>query len=296
MSNTATVVNQSASSATNASVVLNDIIASGIEVSVTTTDTAAQNNAQTKEVGTVVLLQRLITERKTWEADAYRTSNEQLYALLQRIYNFYRSVSGTDNKLKQEQLLNYCTAQGFRFNKSSHLITKVVRCVFDDKAMDRRRVSTYSLVLRAAHKQVLSGKLKTDAIAEFVATQGGVEQVRLAKSPTALTPKQKAQAAAQIASDTIATVASETLSAVTAVDNVNKHAVLLAVQQADGTFAVKSLIYSDGVVNAALAAFYAKQQALQDDANAKAAATDGDKQKAEAVAAAVEDASFALAA
>jgi hypothetical protein len=296
MSNTATVVNQSATSATNASVVLNDIIASDIEVSVTTTDTAAQNNAQTKEVGTVVLLQRLITERKTWEADAYRTSNEQLYALLQRIYNFYRSVSGTDNKLKQEQLLNYCTAQGFRFNKSSHLITKVVRCVFDDKAMDRRRVSTYSLVLRSAHKQVLSGALKSDAIAQFVATQGGVEQVRLAKSPTALTPKQKAQAAAQIVSDTIATVASETLSAVTAVGNVNKHAVLLAVQQADGTFAVKSLIYSDGVVNAALAAFYAKQQALQDDADAKAAATDGDKQKAEAVAAAVEDASFALAA
>jgi len=296
MSNTATVVNQSATSATNASVVLNDIINNGVEVSVTTTDTAAQNTAQTKEVGTVVLLQRLIAERKTWEADAYRTSNEQLYALLQRIYNFYRSVSGADNKLKQEQLLNYCTAQGFRFNKSSHLITKVVRCVFDDKAMDRRRVSTYSLVLRSAHKQVLSGALKSDAIAEFVATQGGVEQVRLAKSPTALTPKQKAQAAAQIVSDTIATVASETLSAVTAVGNVNKHAVLLAVQQADGTFAVKSLIYSDGVVNAALAAFYAKQQALQDDADAKAAATDGDKQKADAVAAAVQDASFALAA
>ena len=78
--------------------------------------------------------------------------------------------------------------------------------------------------------------------------------------------------------------------------NINKHAVLLAVQQADGTFAVKSLIYSDGVVNAALAAFYAKQQALQDDADAKSAVTDSDKQKADAVAAAVQDASSALAA
>jgi hypothetical protein len=296
MSNTATVVNQSATAAAKGNVVLNDIINNGFKVSITNTGQPAQKPAQTKEASTVVLLQKLITERKAWEADAYRTSNEQLYALLQRIYNFYRSVSGTDNKLKQEQLLNYCTAQGYRFTPSSHLITKVVRCVFDDKAMDRRRVSTYSLVLRAAHKQVLSGALKADAIAEFVATQGGVEQVRLAKSPTALTPKQKAQAAAQIASDTIATVASETLSAVTAVGNINKHAVLLAVQQADGTFAVKSLIYSDGVVNAALAAFYAKQQALQDDADAKSAVTDSDKQKADAVAAAVQDASSALAA
>jgi len=296
MLNATTIAKTNPVTANNSGVVLNDIVNRGVSISVSDAAKPTLDATEASEKGTVVLLKRLIDERKTWEADAYRTSNEQLYALLQHIYNFYCGVSGTDNKLKQEQLLNYCTAQGFRFNKSSHLITKVVRCVFDDKAMDRRRVSTYSLVLRSAHKQVLSGALKSDAIAEFVATQGGVEQVRLAKSPTALTPKQKAQAAAQIVSDTIATVASETLSAVTAVGNVNKHAVLLAVQQADGTFAVKSLIYSDGVVNAALAAFYAKQQALQDDADAKAAATDSDKQKAEAVTAAVQDASFALAA
>jgi len=281
---------------TNAGVVLNDFMENGVKVNTSAAKAKAAAEQSTAEKGTVVLLQRLIDERKAWEENAYRTSNEQLYALLQRIYNFYRSVSGTDNKLKQEQLLNYCTAQGYRFNKSSHLITKVVRCVFEDKAMDRRRVSTYSLVLRAAHKQVLSGVLKADAVAQFVAQQGGVEQVRLAKSPTALTPKQKAQAAAQLQADTIATVSSETLSAVTAVGNVNKHAVLLAVQQADGTFAVKSLIYSDGVVNAALAAFYAKQQALEDDAGAKAAATESDQQRVDAVAAAVHDANYALAA
>jgi hypothetical protein len=295
MSKIDTAVNPRTSA--NAGVVLNDIIASDVGLSITATAPAADPASTTaKEVGTVVLLQKLISERKQWEAGAYRTSNEQLYALLQRIYNFYRSVGGTDNKLKQEQLLNFCIAQGYRFTKSSHLITKVVRCVFEDKAMDRRRVSTYSLVLRSAHKQVLSGVLAADAVAQFVAQQGGVEQVRLAKSPTALTPKQKAQAAAQLQADTIASVASPTLSAVTAAGNVNKHAVLLAVQQADGTFAVKSLIYSDGVVNAALAAFYAKQQTLQDDADAKSAVTDSDKQKADAVAAAVEDASFKLAA
>ena len=81
-------------------------------------------------------------------------------------------------------------------------------------------------MLRSAHKQVLSGVLAADAVAQFVAEQGGVEQVRLANSPTALTPKQKAQAAAQLQADTIASVASPTLSAVTAAGNVNKHAVL----------------------------------------------------------------------
>jgi hypothetical protein len=292
MSNIDTAVNPTTSA--NANVVLNDIIANGAIVSIIAADGTKEEIKP--EAGPVKLLQELIAERKAWEADAYRTSNEQLYALLQRIYNFYRSVSGPDNKLKQEQLLNYCSAQGYRFTKSSHLITKVVRCVFEDRAMDRRRVSTYSLVLRSAHKQVLSGVLAADAVAKFVAEQGGVEQVRLAKSPTALTPKQKAQAATQMQADTIAVVNSEMLSAVTAVGNVNKHAVLLAVQQADGAFAIKSLLYGDGVVNAALAAFYAKQQAMQDDADAKADATDSDKRKAEAVAAAVEDASYKLAA
>jgi len=278
----------------NPSVALNDIIANGAIVTVTAADGTKEEIKA--EANTVMVLKDLIAERQAWEDNAYRTSNDQLYTLLQRIYNFFLSVSGKDNKLKQEQLLNYCAAQGYRFRKNSHLITKVVRCIFGDKAMDRRRVSTYSLVLRAAHKQVLDGTLKADAVAEFVAKKGGVEQIRLAKSPTALSPKQKAQAAIEMEATTMAVVASEALSAVCVTDNVNRHAVLLAVQKADGSFAVKSLLYSDGVVNAALAAFYAKQKALQDEAEAKAEATDSDNRQADAVAAAVQEAKYQLAA
>ena len=75
MSNTATVVNQSATAAEKGTVVLNDIINNGFKVSITNTGQPAQKPAQTKEASTVVLLQKLITERKAWEADAYRTSN-----------------------------------------------------------------------------------------------------------------------------------------------------------------------------------------------------------------------------
>lgn len=278
----------------NPSVVLNDIIANGAIVTVTAAD--GTKKEVKAEANTLMVLKELISERQAWEDNAYRTSNEQLYALLQRIYNFYRSISGKENELKKEQLLNFCAAQGYRFTPSSHLITKVVRCIFEDKAMDRRRVSTYSLVLRSAHKQVLDGVLRADAVAEFVAKRGGVEQVRLAKSLSALTPKQKAQAASEMEATTIAVVSSEALSAVSVTGKVNKHAVLLAVQKADGSFAIKSLLYSDGVVNAALAAFYAKQKALQDEAEAKAEATDSDNLQADAVAAAVQDAGYALAA
>jgi hypothetical protein len=289
------------SNTANPNVVLNDILNSGIPVTVSSVDQApnaapSANPSTATAPDAVQWLETLIDQRRLWEENAYRTSNEQLYVILQRIYDLYVSVSRSENKLRQEQMLNYCSAKGYRFTKSTHLITKVVRCVFEDKAMDRRRVSAYSLVLRAAHKEVIDGRLKADAIAEFVRTQGGVEQVRLAKGPSALTAKQKAQAAAQKSAETIATVRSETLSRVLAVNNVNKHAVLLTVQQPDGSFAVKSLIYSDGAVNAALAAFYKNLQDMQANEDAVAAVTDSDQRKADAVAAAVQDASCALAA
>lgn len=263
------------------SVVLNDTPFPSINIS------AANSKPQTPQV--VVELETLIADRKTWEDGVYRKSNEQLYELLQRIYSLYRSISGSDNKALQEQFMNYCAAKGFPFNKNTHLITRVVRCVFDDKNLDRRRVSTYSLVLRSAHKHVIDGKIKHDAIADFVRQNGGVEQIRLAKSPTALTPKQKAQAAAKMSASDLAVVQSEQLAQSLIAAKNDNYAVLLAMQNADGTFAVRSVIYNDGVVNAALAAFYAKQKAVEDSNKEQANVSDKEQQKDHAIEAAAKE-------
>lgn len=265
------------------SVVLNDIPNAAVTV------TTAPRKEKKSKPHVVSTIETLISDRKAWEDGVYRTSNEQLYALLQRIYTLYRTLSGSEHKTAAEQFLNYCATKGFRFKESTHLIAKVVRCVFDDKAMDRRRISTYSLVLRAAHKQVIDGKLKMDAIADFVRDMGGVEQIRLAKSPTALTPKQKAEAAAKMDASDLAVVESESLAKCMVIDKSNNYAVLLAMQNADGTFAVRSLIYNDGVVNAALAAFYGKQKTVNESDKVQAELVDNEQQKDTAVEAAAKE-------
>ena len=90
-----------------------------------------------------------------------------------------------------------CLAEmGARYTDSSHTLTKIVKCVF---GADRRRVSAYSIALRAA----LAAKIPTADIPQYIRNSGGVEELRLAKSPNAKTPKQKALAAAQTVDQTV---------------------------------------------------------------------------------------------
>ena len=42
---------------------------------------------------TYAYLDRLVLERESWEVNAFRTSNEQLYVLLQKCYQLYKSMS-----------------------------------------------------------------------------------------------------------------------------------------------------------------------------------------------------------
>lgn len=264
-------------------VVLNDI--SGARVSLS----ASPKKDKSTRPHVISTLETLIADRKAWEENVYKKSNEQLYELLQRCYLYYHSLCGLLQKDAHEQFLNYFVANGFSANNTTHLITKVVRVVFNDKSMDRRRVSTYSLVLRAAHKQVMDGKIKKDAIAKYISLQGGVEQIRLAKSPTALTPKQKACEAAKMQALDLAVVESEQLSQSIVVTKNDTYAVLLAMQNADGTFAVRSVIYNDGVVNSALAAFYGKQKSLNDAAKEQGKVSDSEQQKDRAIKAALSE-------
>ena len=83
---------------------------------------------------------------------------------------------------------------------SSHTLSKIVKCVF---GADRRRVSAYSIVLRTA----LAKNIDAAGLPDFIRENGGVEEVRLAKSPNSMTAKQKASAGAiTLANKTIVNV------------------------------------------------------------------------------------------
>ena len=100
-------------------------------------------------------LENLVEEKTNWEVTAFKTSNDMLYSLLQRCYGFYMSMceESADGKAAREALIEYVAKKNFQFKKSTHNITKIVKCVF---GADRRRVSAYSIALRSAYAQKVS--------------------------------------------------------------------------------------------------------------------------------------------
>jgi hypothetical protein len=93
-------------------------------------------------------LEAIAVAKTTWEATVYRTSNDQLYALLQRCYGLYTQMCRSTDTAKQlvDDVDKYLAEKGFRKSTKSHLLTKIVKAVF---GVDRRRVSAYSVDRRA---------------------------------------------------------------------------------------------------------------------------------------------------
>ena len=126
-------------------------------------------------------------KRKQWETTAYRTSNQQLYAVLSDCLAYGDAMPIADAKQRTKDLEEFFKLRGYSVKSDSPLLARVVKAVFGN--VDRRRISTYSLVLRTAQKEgITAGKL-----AEWIEQRGGVQAVKLSRSATYVTPKSKAE-------------------------------------------------------------------------------------------------------
>jgi hypothetical protein len=260
---------------------MNAITISSGETSVVQNDTATNSANATK--GTYAFIEQLAVERQAWETNAYRTSNEQLYAILQKCFQLYKSMEIADEAAKtlRKAFADYVGVKGYVFMKSSHTLHKIVKCVFSDnnakESADRRRVSAYSTVLRSA----LAKGITVDAIPAFITSGGGVEAIRLGRPANALTPKQKAAAVkSTVDAINLGVVHSASLAAAMIdAGNIGKEIVLVGTWQADGSVIVRAVVQSDSVVNAALASCYSatksvvKEMAVQTEAANDANAT-----------------------
>lgn len=243
------------------------------------TPTAAQAAQGTQSAASQ--LEQLVLDREVWEQNAYRTSNEQLYGLLQRCYGLYKAMEGSSPEAcaLRSGLRDYINLKGLskHFNKTSHTITKIVKCVFGS---ERRRINAYSTVLRRAYSE---GKGVFE-IADFIRQQGGVEEIRLAKSPNAKTPKQKAAiASSTVGYKSLAIASSPALSGLlNDAGKIGTNTVLIGTWQSDGSVVVRAVVESDTVLTAALASHYSavnqaakaqaeEQKAAEEVANKQAA-------------------------
>jgi len=224
-------------------------------VSTPSTPTVVQHDTATVVQGvqvTYTFLEKLVVEREVWEDTAFRTSNEQLYVLLQKCYQFYKLMGAatTEAEALRKGLNDYINLKGYKFDKTTHTLTKIVKCVF---GVDRRRVSAYGIALRAA----LTEGVSVLDIPAFIAKSGGVEQLRLTKAPNAMTAKQKATAAVvAVSTNTLGVASGIKLGGLLDGGKVGTHVVLIGTWQADGSVIVRAVVESEGVLNAALASYY----------------------------------------
>jgi hypothetical protein len=245
-------------------------------------------------------IEQLAIDRQAWETTVYRTSNEMLYGLLQKCYQLYKDMEGKgdDAKKLRDSLNSYVSMKGYKFLKSTHTLSKIVKCVFSNntsnEGTDRRRVSAYSVVLQKA----LSDGIAVDGIAAFINDAGGVEAIRLGKKPSggASPAKQKVvEAKANIAQKSVGMAMGLQLSAQLDAGKIGTQVVLIGTWQPDGSVVVQAVVQNDTALNAALASYHsesklkpeAKTQAVEKEAanDANAIVDAHDQAVAEALAA-----------
>jgi hypothetical protein len=275
MQNTLTITPLSTANATG--VIAGDV-AMPVSQAVVKHDTAAE------PMTGYASIEQLVIEREVWESTVYRTSNDMLYGLLQKCYALYKGMEGmsTEAMILRSGLTDYVNLKGIKCVKSSHTIVKIVKCVFGD---DRRRASAYGIVLRAA----LAEKVLIEEIPTYIRTKGGVEEIRLAKAPNAMTAKEKASVAATaVKADSMGVFASTALGEKFDAGKTDAAVVLIGTWQADGSVIVRSVVQSETAVNAALATYYSSNKdAVKQQAEQQQAAND-EQIKQDAVSAAAQ--------
>jgi hypothetical protein len=194
-------------------------------------------------------------KRKQWETTVYRTSNQQLYALLAECYAYGGELAMDQAKERSKVLADFCQSRGYVIKKESPLMTRIVKAVFGN--VDRRRISTYSTVLRSAKA---ANVLPTN-LAQWIEDNGGVQEIKLAHSDTYVSPKAKAEKAQSTLAtvSSLAVVSSSALTKLADGDFMGEECVLVAQQQPDGSFAIKALTRSATALSAALLAIYGQQ-------------------------------------
>jgi hypothetical protein len=202
-------------------------------------------------------LEAMESRRKTWQRGAYRQSNVALYKLLAECLAWVQLDAAKEHrKARQAGLSEFLSTRGYDCKQSAQLATKIVRAVFGN--LDRRIVSTYSLVIRTAQTQCV----KPSDMVQWIEDRGGIQNIKLGRSQPEIGPKQRAALAAAFINEGagLGLVKTEELSKLADADKAGGECVLVAYQRADGQFAVRALVRSRGAINAALVAHYCEHK------------------------------------
>lgn len=242
-------------------------------VETSATNNVVSNDATQNSFDANKPLFNLEAKRISWEGGVYRTSNLELYGILAECLGYCGEISFTQAKARNSALESFFKSRGYKYKSENPLASRVVKAVFGN--IDRRRVSTYSLVLRQAIKE----EVKPLSLASWIEEKGGIQEIKLSHSASYINPKNKADIGKQCFDGklSIGNAKSELLSYIADAEHMGKTCVLLAEQMPDGSFDIKAVVRSTGVINAAYVAVYSEQNKIIEAAKKEVkAANDAD--------------------
>ena len=197
-------------------------------------------------------LVQLEIDCKNWEATELAAAHARLYQLLTRAYSYYL-IMKTDIKRRDDYkkaLDLFIEQRKYKFLRKSDDMHRVVKAVFGS---DRRRVSAYSIALKIA----LASGVRAADLASWLTAQGGVEEVRSAKSSTNIdqTPDHE-KAATSLADQVLMRIKPDAVTMPMGVEDNDKPIVLLAVYRPTGDLELKAIVNDAAAVKAAYASYY----------------------------------------
>jgi len=204
-------------------------------------------------------LKQLAKATTDWEQGAYKTANEGLYVFFQSSYQLYKELTDAkdENLMHKKQGLNdFLSLNGMDDFTSKPLPQKIIRCVFGNR--DRRRVSTYNVVLR----RLIADEVDVADVPTHIANCGGVQEMSLGRKPGALTAKEKAtQVKDAVKAQVLAKVQIAETDLLVNPEKYGDTFAAVLTQNPDGSFTVNCIVDSKGAVNAALTAYYGAEAA-----------------------------------
>jgi len=217
----------------------------------------------------VFTLERLEQEREQWEGKELAASRARLYALLTECYSFYLTMKTDKRAAVREQsskaLGLFIATRGYVFTATTHDMTRVVKAVF---GVDRRRVSAYSLALRAAlegGQRTADGKATAVAaadLAQWLEDKGGVEEVRLGSKNKGLTTTQRAEVAKEaLKTSVLMTLKPDSQALAFGTDDIDRTVLLVATYRPNGELEISTVVKHESAVRSALAAHFTADKA-----------------------------------
>ena len=129
------------------------------------TTSANNNNANVS-----VYINDLLKRQHDWNVGSRRMSKQELYGILAGCLDMADAVKRNSLYTQLDAELD---ARNIKYNASTSVVTKIVRCVF---GTDKRELAAYAGVLTLANRE----KVKAEGFAAWVNGYGGIRKTRAA--------------------------------------------------------------------------------------------------------------------